>query len=99
MFTSEGSLKKLEYKSGEHHFSVEFSPEIPDIRNSAGENSYNGSINIKPDAAIGSISGEYWPGKNDEIVEIEMNMSDGWSPVPDSLFTKLRTLKVCLFSI
>jgi len=97
LFTAEGSLKKMEHISEEHHFSAEFSPEIPDIRKLAGENSYTGSINIKPDSAMGSISGEYWLGKKDEIVEIEMNMSDGWSPVPDSLFTRLMFGKKSLF--
>lgn len=51
---------------------------------------------------MGSISGDYLLKRNEETVEIEMNMSDGWSSVPGSLppwpglFRKLRNYSATL---
>ncbi len=87
----------MEHQSPAHHLLVEFNPGFPDIRNLNAEKVYNGVIEIKPDPDMGLVSGKYSLEREGEIVEITMNMSDGWAPVPDSLFTKLMFGKKSLF--
>lgn len=97
MFSADNNLNKMEHEDGEHHFSVEFNPGMSDIRSLEEKNRYNGSLKINSDPAMGSISGDYWLNRDGKKVEIEMNMSAGWSPVPDSYFTKLMFGKKSVF--
>ncbi len=96
-FSLDGSLEKMEHQSEAHRFLVEFNPGFPDIRNLNVGKVYNGVIEIKPDPDMGTVSGKYSLEREGEIVEITMNMGDGWAPVPDSLFTKLMFGKKSIF--
>ncbi len=96
-FSLDGSLEKMEYQSEAHRFLVEFNPGFPDIRNLNAEKVYDGMIEIRADLDMGRVSGKYSLEREEEIVKITLNMSDGWEPVPDSLFTKLMFGKKSIF--
>ena len=97
IFSLDGSLEKMEHQSEAHRFLVEFNPGFPDIRNLNVGKVYNGVVEIKPDPDMGTVSGKYSLEREGEIVEIKMNMGDGWAPIPDSLFTKLMFGKKSIF--
>jgi len=92
-----GELKKMQHKKGDHNFSIKFRPAFPDIRNLAEGKRYNGVLKIYSDPVMGSLSGDYWIGREKNTVKLKMNINEGWSPVTDSIFTKLMFGKKSVF--
>ncbi|MGG0717681.1 hypothetical protein ABE096_08815 [Robertmurraya massiliosenegalensis] len=96
-FTEENELKLMMLQKGNHSFSVEFYKGIPNLGELANNSEYADRFKISVDSEMGSISGRYTVKREGNEVTIELIPTDGWTPVPNSFFTKMMFNKKSVF--
>ena len=76
-------------RNSNYPFSVEFEYGFPDIRGMNDGELYQDTFNIIADESVGSVSGRYSLVRRGDIVRIELSPSGGWTPIANSLLTKM----------
>ncbi|TVQ69865.1 MAG: hypothetical protein EA363_08880 [Balneolaceae bacterium] len=83
-------LGGLQRRSCKHVLKLTFDPPFPNLVHMKADEKAEGSFTIAGDPSTGSIHGHYGVSTADELIEVVMVPSGGWSPVPDRL--SLRVL-------
>lgn len=90
-------LKKIILKNSCHPLFVEFGIGFPDIRNLKDCSNFSDSFQIIADGDMGYVSGEYSVKRAGHAVTIELIPTNGWTPIPHSLLTKMMFSKKSIF--
>lgn len=94
---SYGSLQKITLKHTKHPLFVEFGLGFPDIRSLNESTKYVDTFKVTVDEVMGYVSGEYSITSKEDTITIELIPSSGWTPVPNSLLTKILFGKKSIF--
>jgi len=90
-------LKKITLQNSSHPLYIEFNLGYPNIQCLDQGTKYVDKFRIVSDDGMGYISGDYFVTRNDDLVRIELTPSRGWTPVPNSMLTKVMFGKKSVF--
>ncbi|WP_416150138.1 hypothetical protein ACM26V_03865 [Salipaludibacillus sp. HK11] len=96
-FADDRALLKVVLKNTNHPFTMEFTSGFPDVRSREDLSNYTDTFKLSAGDTMGFVAGEYTVKREVHNVHIELVPSGGWTPVPDSLFTKMMFGKKSLF--
>ncbi|MFV8830069.1 hypothetical protein [Alkalihalobacterium sp. APHAB7] len=96
-FCESNSLKKISLKQGDHPLTVVFTRGFPDVRNFSDDIVFMDTFEIRAESGMGVVSGHYSVKREDTHVIIELVPSGGWTPKPNSPFTKLLFKEKSIF--
>lgn len=94
---SKCTLQRITLKHSSHPLSVIFNRGFPDIRGLKDGTEYVDTFKITTDGTVGSISGKYFVKRSGNFVKTELSPSDGWTPVANSLLTRMLFGKKSIF--
>lgn len=94
---SKGKLQKIILEHPNHPIYIDFGLGFPDVRNLDDHKEYVDVFKINAGVDMGSLSGKYSVKKEDDTAKIQLIPTGGWSPVPNSLLTKIMFSKKSVF--
>ena len=94
---SGSTLKKITLQNSNHPAFIEFTLGFPDICSLDHGTEYVDTFKVVTDDKMGLISGDYSVTRSKDSVKIELTPSGGWTPVPNSLLTKVMFGKNSVF--
>lgn len=90
-FESENALKEIKVKFDENETVIKFIPSLNIKEDMSGQS------RIEPNSIMGYISGEYNIIKKQNLVEMNLEATEGWVSVPNSFITKILLKKNSMF--
>ena len=89
-------LDSLSFENSKHNFEVKFLNAFPDIMRMK-EGTREGKFQMVMDTSMGDITGKYTVQKEQEMVTIILEPSDGWTVKSKPIFNKILFYKKSIF--
>ena len=89
-------LKAMSFEESKHRFKLNFMEAFPNIIH-MGDTAIQGTWQMEMDTSMGDISGDYKITKKDNVVQIELIPSKGWTVTNHMLLTKIMLGKKSVF--
>lgn len=86
---SDNSLKQISLLESRHPLHMDFELGFPDILSLTHNSQHTDTFRIFADESMGHISGGYTVSKTGDKVKIDLTPTGGWTPVPNSVLTKI----------
>lgn len=92
-------IKKINYTENNHSIALNFSPALPELLCLKDNIRLEGKFTIDIDETTGVIGGEYFIHQKGEIVEMKLQPTKGWQPIPGKSWVKKHYLHITMEAI